>query len=106
MKRIPFAYVVLLVSATLTSAIANADVAVNSPVVPHLSSPPTVRASTIPLNGDINPYGVFFVPDEFPSGGALHPGDVVVSNFNNSRNLQGTGTTIVSISPTGNLTQF
>ena len=70
-------------------------------VIPHLSPPPTIVASTIPANGDVNPYGVFFVPSEFPTNGLLLPGDVVVSNFNNSHNLQGTGTTIVSISPTG-----
>jgi hypothetical protein len=58
--------------------------------------------STVPSNGDVNPYGVVFVPDSFPVGtGLLHHGDVLVSNFNNSKNLQGTGTTIVDISNTG-----
>jgi hypothetical protein len=33
----------------------------------------------------------------------LNPGDVLVSNFNNSNNLQGTGTTIVRVTP-GNQT--
>ncbi len=60
--------------------------------------PSAVRSvSTIPANGDLNPYGVAFVPARFPAGGAIHPGDVLVSNFNNSDNLQGTGTTIVNI---------
>jgi hypothetical protein len=60
--------------------------------------PSAVRSvSTIPANGDLNPYGVAFVPVGFPAGGAIHPGDVLVSNFNNSDNLQGTGTTIVNI---------
>jgi hypothetical protein len=63
-------------------------------VIPHLPSNPTV-ASTVPANGDVNPYGIAFVPSAFPSGGILHGGDVVVANFNNSANLQGTGTTIV-----------
>ena len=49
--------------------------------------------STVPANGDVNPYGVAFVPNGFPTGGPLEPGDVLVSNFNNSANLQGTGTT-------------
>jgi hypothetical protein len=58
--------------------------------------------STVPSNGDVNPYGVVFIPDSFPVGtGLLHHGDVLVSNFNNSKNLQGTGTTIVDISSTG-----
>jgi hypothetical protein len=56
-------------------------------------------ASTVPANGDVNPYGVAFVPSGFPSGGklGLNPGDVLVSNFNNSSNEQGTGTTIVRV---------
>jgi hypothetical protein len=53
--------------------------------------------STVPANGDVNPYGVAFVPPGFPQGGKLQPGDILVSNFNNSQNLQGTGTTIVKI---------
>jgi hypothetical protein len=50
------------------------------------------------MNGDVNPYGVAFVPEGFPRGGVLHPGDIIVSNFNDSGNLQGTGTTIVRVS--------
>ena len=57
--------------------------------------------STIPANGDLNPYGVAFVPSGFPSGGLLTPGDILVSNFNNSTNTQGTGTTIVNIARNG-----
>jgi hypothetical protein len=60
-------------------------------------------ASTVPGNGDVNPYGVAVVP---VSSGRLESGDVLVSNFNNHRNLQGTGTTIVEISPTGNVGLF
>ena len=58
--------------------------------------------STVPPNGDVNPYGVAFVPQGFQSGtGHLLPGQVLVSNFNNSANLQGTGTTIVRVSSSG-----
>lgn len=60
-------------------------------------------ASTVPANGDVNPYGVAVVPT---SVGALDRGDVLVSNFNDSGNAQGTGTTIVQVSPTGKVTQF
>ena len=60
-------------------------------------------ASTVPHNGDINPYGVAVVPS---STGSLVKGDVLVSNFNNSKNLQGTGTTIVQVSPGGKQTVF
>jgi hypothetical protein len=74
-------------------------------VIPNL--PPTfLSASTVPPNGDVNPYGVAFVPNGFSQGGSLHVGDILVSNFNNRRNLQGTGTTIVDISPNGQQTLF
>ena len=71
----------------------------HGPIVPNLPATPNASISTVPSNGDVNPYGVAFVPEHFPSGGLLHPGDVLVSNFNNSDNVQGTGTTIVQIQP-------
>ena len=63
----------------------------------------TTVASTIPSNGDINPYGVARVP---MTTGSLTKGNILISNFNNNMNLQGTGTTIVQISPSGTVTQF
>ena len=60
-------------------------------------------ASTVPGNGDVNPYGVAVVRH---SAGALHRGNVLISNFNNKKNLQGTGTTIVQVSPGGTVTRF
>jgi hypothetical protein len=62
--------------------------------------------STVPPNGDLNPYGVAFVPADYDGGGRLHPGDILVSNFNNSANLQGTGTTVVQITPAGQQSVF
>ncbi|MGA2443438.1 MAG: hypothetical protein ABSH08_21000 [Tepidisphaeraceae bacterium] len=63
--------------------------------------------STVPSNGDVNPYGVAFVDESFPLGtGPLHHGDILISNFNNSANLQGTGSTIVDISTNGAQTLF
>src|SRR5579862_9721744 len=62
-----------------------------------------VVTSTVPSNGDVNPYGVFRVP---ASVGNLVKGHILVSNFNNSANLQGTGTTIVDISPSGSMQLF
>src|SRR5579863_9300705 len=61
--------------------------------------PKSLTSSTVPPNGDLNPYGVAFVPAAFPSGGEIQAGDVLVSNFNNTQNLQGTGTTIVQLTP-------
>jgi hypothetical protein len=58
--------------------------------------PPPPKGQTI---GDQNPYGVAFVLPGFPAGGALKPGDILVSNFNNSSNTQGTGTTIINLRP-------
>jgi hypothetical protein len=63
----------------------------------------SVIGSTVPANGDINPYGVAKVTSTV---GNLQEGHVLVSNFNNSANLQGTGTTIVDISPNGALSVF
>jgi hypothetical protein len=62
-----------------------------------------VIASTTPANGDVNPYGVAVIPR---STGNLHRGDVLVSNFNDKANVQGTGTTIVQVSPRGKATLF
>jgi len=66
---------------------------------PHLKN----IASTVPANGDVNPYGVAVVQQ---SRGMLQRGDVLVSNFNNMNNLQGTGSTIVEVSPSGQQTLF
>src|ERR1700727_1400926 len=65
--------------------------------------PRVINSSTVPANGDVNPYGVAFVPEGFPAGGKIAAGDVLVSNFNNSGNLQGEGTTIIQLTPRGPL---
>jgi NHL repeat len=64
---------------------------------PFAPNPPAL-ATTVPANGDENPYGIVTVPD---SVGSLHRGDLLISNFNNAGNLQGAGTTIVRIPPGG-----
>jgi hypothetical protein len=79
----------------------------NQPVIPRLPSAPQVNTTTVPSIGDVNPYGVAIVPKGFPAkGSATAPGDILVSNFNNSDNTQGTGRTIVSISPSGQQSLF
>ena len=60
-------------------------------------------ASTVPGNGDQNPYGIFQIPN---SSGKLVAGHFLISNFNNSQNFQGTGSTIVQISPGGQQSVF
>jgi hypothetical protein len=70
-----------------------------------LSSLHTVSTigSTVPSNGDINPYGLAVVPT---SAGSLKAGDFLISNFNAKSNNQGTGTTLVQLAPSGSLSVF
>jgi hypothetical protein len=79
----------------LTSALALAQ----SPGPSHI----TTIASTVPGNGDVNPYGIVVVPHTV---GKLVEGNLLISNFNASSNFQGTGTTIVEITPTGQRSLF
>jgi hypothetical protein len=63
-----------------------------------------LMTSTIPDSGDQNPYAVIIAP---VTSGKITAGDVLIDNFNNSTNLQGTGTTIVDFNPaTKKLTTF
>jgi hypothetical protein len=57
-----------------------------------------LQVSTIPSNGDTTPYGLAFVPDGFPNGGAISRGELLVSNFNNTTTA-GQGTTIITVNP-------
>jgi hypothetical protein len=56
----------------------------------------TTLGSTVPDNGDVNPYALLVAP---VSIGKIKKGDVLVDNFNDKHNLQGVGTTIVSYNP-------
>ncbi|MFF2147806.1 hypothetical protein [Kitasatospora sp. NPDC058190] len=99
-----------LVSAALTlglTAVASpAGAADPPPFLDRLHTVSTV-ASTVPENGDVNPYGTFTIRESI---GDLHRGNVLVSNFNNSANPpageQGRGTTLVQITPGGTRTTF
>ena len=53
-------------------------------------------ASTVPANGDLNPYAIVVAP---VSAGMVKAGDVLVDNFNARSNFQGTGTTIIDYDP-------
>jgi hypothetical protein len=96
-------FAILAVIVLTSSAIA---VAAEHPFLDRFSAIELI-ASTVPANGDVNPYGVAIVQH---SMGLLNRGDILVSNFNNSANppsgLQGTGTTIVQLSPQGTVTLF
>jgi hypothetical protein len=95
-------FAVTVISCFLCSAVLMADDDDRHPFLPG----PVRVVSTVPANGDVNPYGVAFVPASFPAGGTISPGDVLVSNFNASSNLQGTGTTIVDVPANAPLSLF
>ncbi|MBV8195348.1 MAG: hypothetical protein JOY80_07450, partial [Candidatus Dormibacteraeota bacterium] len=103
-KRWTFAAGVAGLAAAGTMLAPLAARAGGSPFLNSFTTSSTV-SPTIPANGDVNPYGVVVVRR---SAGALVAGDVLVSNFNNAPstpgggNLQGTGSTIVQVSPSGN----
>jgi hypothetical protein len=60
--------------------------------------------STVPDNGDQNPYALLVAP---VSAGSVRKNDVLVDNFNNEKNFQGAGSTIVDYRPsTGALSIF
>jgi|SRR5215472_1456204 len=67
----------------------------------------TSGPSTVPSNGDVNPYGVVRVGKSI---GSLQKDHILVSNFNANTtalpNLQGTGTTIVDVAPNGTVSLF
>lgn len=63
----------------------------------------TTVSTTVPPNGDLNPYGIAQVPK---TTGSLIQGRFLISNFNNGANQQGTGTTIVQIAPNGTFSLF
>ena len=69
--------------------------AVDAPFLAGLKHRTTV-SSTVPANGDQNPYAVIVLP---MSSGKLVQDRVLVSNFNDARNLQGLGTTLVQVDP-------
>ncbi len=102
----------LTLAAAGVAAVAGAGLTASGPALASQHVPPTFLgqfhftkqiASTVPANGDVNPYGVAVIRH---SAGRLRRGNILVSNFNNSGNLQGTGSTIVQISPRGQVSLF
>jgi len=104
-------------AATACSSASSSSSASSNPTTPRAASTspqPTASflgqlhgltpvGSTVPANGDVNPYGVAVVP---ASAGRLTAGDILVSNFNDKANVQGTGTTLVEVSPAGKASVF
>jgi hypothetical protein len=97
---------VAILAATAGLVIAPAAQALASAPTPFLAKfhKITTIGSTVPVNGDVNPYGTAVIRGDH---GKLHAGNILISNFNNQANLQGTGTTIVQLDPaTGRRTLF
>ena len=99
-------FLALAAALALTPAVADDGHGHNESVLAQLPTSPERIVSTVPASGDVNPYGVAFVPEGFREGGPLESGDLLVSNFNNNQNQQGTGTTIVRITRGGNVSVF
>jgi hypothetical protein len=57
---------------------------------------PSILATLNTVTGDQNPYGLDIAPSD---SGLIHRGDLVVCDFNNSANVQGTGNAIVALAP-------
>ncbi len=91
----------LLFSAAISPAFASPADDTGGQILPN----PVITASTVPSIGDVNPYGVAFVPPGYPAG-FVKPGDIFVSNYNNAQNLQGTGRTIVRFDSHGKQSLF
>jgi len=91
--------------ATSTTASTSSTATPTTTAAAFLAPLATVRTvtSTVPANGDINPYGLVMVPTSI---GKLRSGELLVSNFNDKANNQGTGTTIVQMSTAGKTSLF
>lgn len=97
-------------SSSTTSAAATTTAAASAPTAAAFIAPLktfSTVASTVPANGDINPYGIAFVPTSI---GKLQAGQMLISNFNAKESAkqsgQGTGTTIVQVSTAGKTSLF
>ncbi len=88
----------VLVAATLALAVSSADQAEAQETQGFLGTihKHITLSTTITDNGDLNPYAVIVAP---VTAGKIQKDDVLVDNFNNLSNLQGTGTTIIDYNP-------
>jgi hypothetical protein len=101
-KTVIGSHCLLLGMSALSAANLSSDTVGDGAVLTRLKTVSLV-ASTVPANGDVNPYGMAQVKHTV---GKLSSGHILVSNFNNAGNLQGTGTTIVDVAPDGTTSLF
>jgi hypothetical protein len=88
-------------SATTATAVSAAATTPAAFIAPLTTA--STLGTTVPANGDVNPYGLVVVPS---SAGRLRAGDLLVSNFNDRENDQGTGTTIEQLTASGKSSLF
>ena len=96
----------LVAIATAAMVLTPAASALAKPFIDSFAKISTVASAVPksgPAKGDVNPYGVAVVPR---TTGKLVRGDVLVSNFNDANNDQGTGSSIVEVSPSGKVRVF
>lgn len=85
-----------LLSALLAAALASSTWAAEPKGFLETIHHHVTLTSSVADNGDLNPYAVVVAP---VSAGKIAQGDVLVDNFNDVSNLQGTGTTIIDYRP-------
>jgi hypothetical protein len=95
MKFTAIAVARTLAAAALLAAVSNVSQAAPQGFLETIHRDTTL-INTVPDNGDQNPYAIAVAP---ASAGTMKAGDVLVGNFNNAANLQGTGSTIVDYHP-------
>jgi SMP-30/Gluconolactonase/LRE-like region len=90
-RMVPLLAALLLALATAGTAHADAPKGFLETVHRHVT-----LTTSVTDNGDLNPYAVVVAP---VSAGKIQKDDVLVDNFNDITNLQGTGTTIIDYNP-------
>ena len=76
---------------TLSNAVDEAS------VIGPLDDEKTIGSVVDPVTGDVNPYGLDVAAS---TSGDIDAGDLVVCDFNDKANVQGTGTSLLAIHPT------
>jgi hypothetical protein len=70
----------------------------SNPILPLLTQNLTIGSTSV--KGELNPYGLDVAKsDSPPISPIIKAGDLVICNFNNKKNIQGTGSTILALRP-------
>jgi len=79
-----------------TSALAATTASGTASILKTLDDEFTIGSLVDPVTGDVNPYGLDVAK---VTSGEISAGDLVVCDFNNSTNVQGTGRSVLAIRP-------